>query len=274
MGLSVNAMNSGAIHIQRARQQGQEIGRMQLLLIEDDRACSDWLAERLAGSGFKVSRAASKAGALETVASAEAIVIDLGARCKEACDTVQKIREDGFDQPLLILSPQGSWREKVDCLNAGADDFMVKPVRAEEIAARLHAIIRRFAGCSTERMRSGDAEIDVKARRAWIAGEPLDLTRNEFRLMRLFLMRPERFLSSDELLERLYANKRDRGINTVEVQIARLRRKIGKDRIQTLRGVGYRLVSAPIGNEPHPGTDAIHFGADKNITLNQWFPQI
>lgn len=249
---------------------------MQLLLIEDERACSDWLAERLAESGFEVNRASSRTEALESgaVNCAEAIVIDLGARHTDGRNTVQRIREDGFDQPLLLLSPQGSWREKVDCLNAGADDFMVKPVRAEEVTARLRAIVRRFAGCATDRMKSGDAELDLKARRAWLAGEPLDLTRNEYRLMRLFVMRPERFLSSDELLEQLYANKRDRGTNTVEVQIARLRRKIGKGRIQTLRGVGYRLVSAPSDTKHPSGATCNEVLANARAGSDSWFPQI
>jgi two-component system OmpR family response regulator len=249
---------------------------MQLLLIEDERACSDWLAERLAVSGFVVTRVASRTQALTSgaVNCADAIVLDLGSRCAEGRNAVQRIREDGFDQPLLLLSPHGSWREKVECLNAGADDFMVKPVRAEEVTARLRAIIRRFAGCATDRMKSGDAELDLKARRAWLAGEPLDLTRNEFRLMRLFVMRPERFLSSEELLEQLYANKRDRGTNTVEVQIARLRRKIGKDRIQTLRGVGYRLVAEPIGNAASSGTGTGVMNVRPKVSFDSWFPKI
>lgn len=249
---------------------------MQLLLIEDERVGSDWLAERLGESGFVVTRAASRMQAIDSgaVQCAEAIVIDLGARSMEGRNTVQRIREDGFDQPLLLLSPQGSWREKVDCLNAGADDFMVKPVRAEEVTARLRAIVRRFAGCATDRMKSGDAELDLKARRAWLAGEPLDLTRNEFRLMRLFVMRPERFLSSDELLEQLYANKRGRGTNTVEVQIARLRRKIGKGRIQTLRGVGYRLVPETAAKDTLANAERCEVNASQIVGQGGWFPDI
>lgn len=248
---------------------------MQLLLIEDERGSADWLAERLAGSGFVVTRVTSKAQALATgaVNSAEVIVLDLGARAMEGRNIVQRIREDGFGQPLLILAPQSNWREKVDCLNAGADDFMVKPVRAEEVTARLRAVIRRFAGCSTDRMKSGDAEVDLKARRAWLAGEPLDLTRNEFRLLRLFVMRPERFLSSEELLEQLYAGKQERGVNTVEVQIARLRRKIGKDRIQTLRGVGYRLVPECAG-EVRVECDSDGDCATPDSAIESWTPQI
>lgn len=217
---------------------------MQLLLIEDWRNPADWLADHLGHSGFVVTRYGTAREALESnVARAvEAIVLDIGLGHADGQDCVRRLRDGGLDQPLLILSPESNWREKVDCLNLGADDFLVKPIRAEEVTARLRAIIRRFAGCATDRMKAGDAELDIKARRAWIAGEPLDLTRNEFRLLRLFIMRPDRFVSSDELLSQLYARKQDRGTNSVEVQIARLRRKIGKNRIQTLRGVGYRLV--------------------------------
>ncbi len=217
---------------------------MQLLLIEDWRNPADWLADHLDHSGFVVSRVGSAREALENCVArtAEAIVVDLGSNRTDSQDSVHRLRDGGLDQPLLILSPHSNWREKVDCLNLGADDFLAKPIRAEEVTARLRAIIRRFAGCATDRMRAGDTELDLKARSAWIAGEPLDLTRNEFRLLRLFVMRPDRFLSSEELLGQLYDRRQDRGTNSVEVQVARLRRKIGKDRIQTLRGVGYRLV--------------------------------
>lgn len=249
---------------------------MQLLLIEDWRNPADWLADHLGHSGFVVTRCGSAREALESpVARAvEAIVVDLGLGRVDGQDCVRRLRDGGLDQPLLILSPESNWREKVDCLNLGADDFLVKPIRAEEVTARLRAIIRRFAGFATDRMKAGDAELDIKARRAWIAGEPLDLTRNEFRLLRLFIMRPDRFVSSDELLSQLYDRKQDRGTNSVEVQIARLRRKIGKDRIQTLRGVGYRLVpECATACQSEAGESAVPPHVPEE-TLASWAPHI
>jgi two-component system OmpR family response regulator len=249
---------------------------MQLLLIEDGHNPADWLAEQLGETGFAVSRIGFSREALadSPIENVQAIVIDLGQSGIDGRVCVRHLREAGFDQPLLILSPLSNWREKVDCLNAGADEFLVKPVRGEEVIARLHAIIRRFAGCSTDRMKAGDAELDLKARRAWIAGEPLDLTRNEFRLLRLFIMRPERFLSSEELLDQLYARKQDRGTNSVEVQIARLRRKIGKDRIQTMRGVGYRLIPGLATQQPALGEGAGVAPDTGTPSIDSWAPQI
>ncbi len=174
----------------------------------------------------------------------------------------------------MILSPIGNWRDKVDCLNCGADDFLFKPIRGEEVTARLRAVIRRFAGRSTDRMRAGDIELDLKARSAWIGGDPLDLTRNEFRLLRLFVMRSERFLSGEELLGQLYARKQDRSTNSVEVQIARLRRKIGKGRIQTLRGVGYRLVPHCEDDDTAPDSAVIAPPLMQEAGLNIWLPHI
>lgn len=248
---------------------------MQLLLVEKGRETTNWLAEQLSGAGFVVSRVRSMREALDDSVgrTAEAIVLDFGQSKIDGRDCLRRLREGGLDQPLLILSAQNNWREKVDCFNAGADDFLVKPVRGEEVVARLRAIIRRFAGCSTDRLKAGDAELDLKARRAWIAGEPMQLSRNEFRLLRLFVMRPERFLSSEELLGQLYPCKQDRGTNTVEVQIARLRGKIGKSRIQTLRGVGYRLVSKSVAEEISSGT-MVDSPIIQQTSLDSWFPQI
>lgn len=249
---------------------------MQLLLIEDWRSSCDWLADHLGHSGFVVTRSGSAREALDSAVAraAEAIIVDLGMGRVDGQNCVSRLRDGGLDQPLLILSPESNWREKVDCLNLGADDFLVKPIRAEEVTARMRAIIRRFAGCATDRMKSGDAELDLKARRAWIAGEPLDLTRNEFRLLRLFIMRPDRFVSSEELLGQLYARKQDRGTNSVEVQIARLRRKIGKDRIQTLRGVGYRLVPECVAACQIEGSESAAPQHLPEETFANWAPHI
>ncbi len=218
---------------------------MQLLLIENEHNAAGWLADRLPGTGFTAVRARSLDHALCDGAeiNVSAVVVDLGSYARHGYDSVRALRDSGIDQPLMILSSQSDWRDRVECLDAGADDYLVKPVRAEEVTARLRAIIRRFAGRASNRLVSGDIEIDLKAKWATLAGQPLDLTRNELRLLRLFLMRPDAIMSHQQLAEMLYEDAQERSLNTIEVQIARLRRKIGKQRIRTIRSIGYRFAA-------------------------------
>ena len=142
--------------------------------------------------------------------------------------------------PLIVLSAAGDWRAKVECLDAGADDYLVKPVRSEEVAARVRAVVRRALGNTTNRFMVGDFVFDLSSKCAWLGERCLDLTSTEFRLLRLFLMRPEDVHSHEEIHEALHRGGSHCSPNAVEVQIARLRRKIGKAMIQTVRGMGYR----------------------------------
>jgi len=216
---------------------------MRLLLIEHDRTFGGWLAERLSASGFGVIRNDSAEQALRDgfMERATAVIIDVGPSGLEGPALIRPIREAGHEQPVLILSARAGWREKVESLDAGADDYLIKPVRPEEVAARLRAVIRREAGSCNDRIALGEIELDLKGMNAWLAGQLLELTRNEFRLLRLFLLREGRVLAHHEIRDHLYANARDRSLNAVEVHVARLRRKIGRDKIRTIRRVGYRL---------------------------------
>ena len=218
---------------------------MQLLLIEMDQASSGWLAERLSKLSFVPRLAQSPEQALSDglTRGITAIVVDIGHDRADANSTVDMLRKAGLCQPLMIVAAHGDWQDKVNCLDAGADEYLVKPVRSEEIAARLRAIIRRCAGNPTDRIVIGDLDLDLKAKCAWRAGECLDLTHNEFRLLRIFLLNPEKTMSHAEIRERLYPGGDRRSANAIEVQIARLRRKVGQNRILTVRGLGYRFVT-------------------------------
>jgi DNA-binding response OmpR family regulator len=158
-------------------------------------------------------------------------------------DLVRRLRARAISAPILILTARGSWQEKVEGLNAGADDFIVKPVRTEELVARLHALARRAAGQSATRLVVGDVAIDTANGEAWLHDEPLALTGNEFRLLQLLLYNAGRTLTRQSIMDALYAIDTDRDANTVEVLVGRLRRKIGRERIMTVRGLGYRLAS-------------------------------
>lgn len=216
---------------------------MRLLLIDTDSEHSDRFAERLAKHGLSAKQARSPQHAIvdEMAEGAVVIVLDIGHGDDPALVQVQSIREAGLTQPIMVLSGRGDWREKVECLDAGADDYLVKPVRSEEVSARIRAIVRRMAGIPTNQIALGGIDLDLKARCGWLDGKCLNLTRNEFRLLCAFMLNPGQILSSSELLDRLNPVRAKPSLNALEVQIARLRRKIGPDFIRTARGLGYRF---------------------------------
>lgn len=220
---------------------------MILLLIEADPLTGTRLADGMSKTGFVPKRASSVQIALREgwLDEAAVILFDAGLAEGQAESTVRSLRSAGTDQPLVVLSARGDWREKVDCLDAGADDYLQKPVRSEEIAARFRVILRRCAGSPTDRVISGDIVLDLKARCAWRQGQCLDLTRSEFRLLRLFMLTPARTVTAREIWHELHPAKAGYSPNAVEVQIARLRQKVGRERIRTIRGAGYRMTLEP-----------------------------
>jgi DNA-binding response OmpR family regulator len=206
-----------------------ELARRTITSLHRHGVTCEWLATAedaasFAGDGFNV------------------LIVDLGLPGMGGLELIRLLRRRAIATPILILTARGSWEEKVEGLNAGADDFLVKPVRIEELIARLHALARRAAGHLVSRLQEGPLALDTGTREAWLEGQPVELTRNEFRLLRAFLLEPNRTLSRDAILDRLYALEAERDPNTVEVLVGRLRRKIGRDRVATVRGFGYRLI--------------------------------
>ena len=216
---------------------------MRILLVEDDRDIAQRLANRLALHGFVVEQAhdAETAMALPDPEGLTALVVDIGLPGFNGIDLVRFWRARELATPILILTARGSWQEKVEGLNAGADDYVVKPVHAEEIAARLHALVRRAGGHAAARLSAGAVVLDPMARAAWLDDVPLDLTQTEYRLLHLFMLRAGHVLGQNDILNHLYPAGDVRDRNTVEVHIGRLRRKIGRAAIGTVRGLGYRL---------------------------------
>ena len=221
---------------------------MKILLVDGDAHYAQWLAEKLGAAGFRIQVVLPEAGtfASEAARTALATIIDADAGGINAWQAVRRARNAGIDAPILVISGREDWRVKVDCLNAGADDFLVKPVRSEEISARLRAVIRRSAGRCGDRINYGPLAIDLRERVAWLDEQLLDLTRNEFRLVSRMMMWPERVHLSGDILALI--RQSEAGVtgstNAVEVLVTRLRRKIGRDTIRTVRGVGYRLAAA------------------------------
>lgn len=216
---------------------------MRLLLIEDDPRLANRLAARLASDGMIVAHLASAEAVtdLHDIESYAALIVDIGLPGIDGIAFIRKVRAAGCSLPILILSARGTWEEKVAGLNAGADDYMVKPVRAEELVARINALLRRASGQTGERLSAGEVELDLQSKTALLHGKTVDLTQIEFRLLQLFLLRPGHVLRHADILDHLYPAAKEREPNTVEVHIGRLRRKIGKDAIRTVRGLGYRL---------------------------------
>jgi two-component system OmpR family response regulator len=212
-------------------------------LVEDNSGLAQRLAEGLRGRGFAVDHAADgetgyRLGYTEDF---DAIILDLGLPDVQGVDVLIRWRQGGREVPVLILTARGSWTEKVECLNAGADDYITKPCHIQEVAARLRALIRRSAGKPTATLVHNDIELSPASGTVAVAGKPVDLTAQEFRMLNYFMHRRGRVISQSELLDHLYSMETERDPNTVEVYVARLRRKLGHDSIKTLRGFGYRF---------------------------------
>lgn len=216
---------------------------MRILLVEDDPELGRRLSERLRAADFTVDLATSRSEAedwpdLERMA---AVILDLGLPDGSGLELLRQWRDARIETPILILTARSSWQDKVEGLNAGADDFVTKPVRFEELLARLNALFRRQQASRNPVIEAGNLRLDPLSRTVERDGRPITVSRQEFRLLHLFMRRAGQVMSQADILDDLYEYDRERELNTAEVLVGRLRRKIGRDRITTLRGMGYRF---------------------------------
>lgn len=215
---------------------------MRLLMVEDDRELVDGLAARLRQDGYAVDTAGDgidgeHLGREEPYAVA---ILDLGLPGRNGLDVLRAWRAAGLDFPVLVLTARDAWYEKVEGFRAGADDYLGKPFRYEELLARVQALIRRSHGRADSDLRSGGLRLDEHTQRAeFDDGRSIELTGTEFRLLRCFMLNPERILSKTRLTEHVYGQDFDRDSNLIEVYVKRLREKLGPQRIETRRGQGY-----------------------------------
>jgi two-component system response regulator PhoP len=220
---------------------------MRVLVIEDDPALRRQLIERLAGEGIEARGSGEGREGLHLAKEYphDAAVVDLGLPGLPGLSIIRALRAGGSLLPILILTARDRWQDKVEGLEAGADDYLVKPFQAEELVARLRALVRRAAGGASRELSIGPLRLDLVAGRAWMAERPVELTAYEYRLLEQLASARGGILSKQALAERLYALDDDRESNVVEVLIGRLRRKLDPDGrlspIATLRGRGYRL---------------------------------
>ncbi len=220
---------------------------MRILVIEDETALRRQLAEAIGAAGYAVDCAAdgSQGDRVARTEAIDAVVLDLGLPRIDGLMLVRRWREDGLRVPVLVLTARGSWHEKVQGIDGGADDYLTKPFQMEELLARLRALIRRAAGQPAAALRSGAVELDPRGGRVTRAGAPVRLTAHEFRVLSYLMHHRGRIVSKAELTDHIYAQDFDRDSNTVEVFVARLRRKLGARVIVTVRGLGYRIEDQP-----------------------------
>ncbi len=220
---------------------------MRLLVLEDEPALRESLAQQFRAAGFAIDLAAD--GVEGEFAGLEypidVAVVDLGLPGRSGLEAIRAWRKSGKSFPVLILTARDSWQEKVTGLDAGADDYVTKPFRFEEVLARVQALLRRSGGWSQPILKSGSVELDTRAQEVRVGGAPVELTAFEYRLLEYLMLRAGQVVSKTELTEKLYEQDFERDSNTIEVFIGRLRRKLDPDGthspIETLRGRGYRI---------------------------------
>ena len=217
---------------------------MRILLVEDEPLLQEQLRQALQEAGYAVDacdngRDAWFQGDTEPY---DAVVLDLGLPILDGLTVLKRWRSAGRPLPVLILTARDNWSEKVAGIDAGADDYLTKPFHMEELLARLRALIRRASGHASPLLRCGLLELDTRSGRVTLDGRGLTLTAHEFKVLAYLMHHPGQVVSRTELTEHIYAQDFERDSNTIEVFVGRLRKKLPPDLIETVRGLGYRLV--------------------------------
>ncbi|HEY1843840.1 MAG TPA: two-component system response regulator PmrA [Klebsiella sp.] len=218
---------------------------MKLLIVEDDLLLQEGLAQALAQDGYALDCAATAAEADALIQSGEysLVILDLGLPDKDGATLLTQWRRRGVSNPVLILTARDALEDRVKGLDSGADDYLVKPFALAELQARARALIRRYQGHSDNLLQQDDLTLNLQTQQVLLQEQPLEITPKEFALLTRLMMRIGQTVHRETLQQDIYSWQDDPGSNTLEVHIHNLRRKLGKDRIKTVRGVGYRLES-------------------------------
>lgn len=218
---------------------------MRVLVVEDEPHLAVQLYQTLTDAGYAVDRAANGRDAWQMggVQSYDAVVLDLGLPELDGLSVLRRWRAEGVSAPVLILTARDQWHEKVAGIDAGADDYLTKPFHTEELLARVRALIRRAQGLASAVLQCGPVALDTRSGRVTLDGHALMLTSHEYKVLAYLMHRPNSVVSRGELNEHIYAQDFDRDSNTIEVFVARLRKKLPGGLIETVRGLGYRLVA-------------------------------
>jgi len=216
---------------------------MRVLIVEDEPTLARQLRETLEGAGYAIDVAedGEEGHFLGSTESYDAIVLDLGLPEMDGLTVLDKWRKADIGIPVLVLTARDSWSDKVAGLDAGADDYLAKPFQMEELIARLRALIRRSTGNASSELTAGDVRLDTRSGRVTLGGTPVRLTAQEYKLLSYLMHHKGKVVSRTELIEHIYDQDFDRDSNTIEVFITRIRKKLGADLIETIRGLGYSL---------------------------------
>jgi len=219
---------------------------VRLLVVEDDKDLNRQIVTALENAGYAVDKAfdGEEGLYLGETEPYDAVILDLGLPKVDGVAVLQGWRRAGKTMPVLILTARDRWSDKVSGFDAGADDYVVKPFHIEELLARVRALLRRAAGHATSELVCGPVRLDTRASRVVVDGNPVKLTSHEYRLLSYLMHHQGRVVSRTELVEHLYDQDFDRDSNTIEVFVGRLRKKLGVDVIETVRGLGY-IAAAP-----------------------------
>jgi len=216
---------------------------MRVLVVEDEAPIAADLRRGLEANGYTIEPAmdGETAWFLGGTEDFAAIVLDLGLPRLDGLTVLKRWRAEGVRTPVLVLTARGAWTERVEGIDAGADDYLPKPFQFDELLARLRAIIRRSAGAASSVLASGKVTLDTRTMRASVEGRPLSLTPLEYRLLALLMHRVGKLVPQSEITEQLYAQDFERESNSIEVLVGRLRRKLGPGVIETRKGFGYTI---------------------------------
>jgi two-component system response regulator PhoP len=220
---------------------------MRVLLVEDEAALREGLRENLSGAGFTVDVAADGEEGLFAGLEypLDVAIIDLGLPKLPGLDLIRRLRAEGRTYPILVLTARDRWQDKVQGLDAGADDYVAKPFHFEEVLARLQALLRRSGGWASATLSCGVVLLDTRAQTVTVEGRPVELTTFEYRILEHLMLKAGEVISKTDLTEHLYEQDFERDSNVIEVFVGRLRRKLDPDDrikpIETLRGRGYRF---------------------------------
>lgn len=216
---------------------------MRILVVEDDAHLNRQLSEALKENGYVVDQAfdGEEGHFLGDTEPYDAVILDIGLPTMDGITILENWRANARTMPVLILTARDRWSDKVAGIDAGADDYVAKPFHVEEVLARIRALIRRAAGHASSEIVCGPVRLDTKSSKATVNGEALKLTSHEFRLLSYLMHHMGEVVSRTALVEHMYDQDFDRDSNTIEVFVGRLRKKMGVDLIETVRGLGYRM---------------------------------
>ncbi|CFB69711.1 two-component system response regulator PmrA [Yersinia enterocolitica] len=216
---------------------------MKLLIVEDDELLQRGIAMALTSGGYACDCAGTAAQAHSLLLSSQysMVILDLGLPDQDGAVLLRQWRRQHITLPVLILTARDALEDRVDGLDAGADDYLIKPFALAELLARVRALIRRYQGQSDNLIQQDDLSLNLSTQQVCLQGQPLEVTPKEFAILSRLIMRAGQTVNRELLQQDLYTWNDDLGSNTLEVHIHNLRRKLGKDRIRTVRGIGYRL---------------------------------